>query len=124
MTTPITTTEACALALDRQDPLARFRDRFHLLPDTIYMDGNSLGLLSRDAEASLLGTLEAWKTQGVAGWFGGDEPWLDSGPAIGALAAEMMGAAPDQVVNSATVTTNIHTLLALSLIHISEPTRH
>ena len=109
---PIVPTEACARELDRTDALAPFRDRFYLLPDTIYMDGNSLGLLSRDAEASLLATLAAWKTRGVAGWFSGDEPWLDSGQAIGALSAAMMGAAPDQVIHSATVTTNIHTLLA------------
>ena len=52
MTRPIDPTEACALALDRDDPLSAFRGRFHLLPDTIYMDGNSLGLLSKDAEAA------------------------------------------------------------------------
>jgi kynureninase len=112
VTTPIQPTEACALALDREDPLASFRDRFHLLPDTIYMDGNSLGLLSRDAEATLLQTLEVWKTRGVAGWFEGDHPWLDSAEEIGTLAASMMGAAPDQVIHSATVTVNIHALLA------------
>ena len=112
MTTPIKPTEARALALDREDPLAGFRDRFHLIPDTIYMDGNSLGLLSRDAETSLLETLEVWKTRGVAGWFEGDHPWLDSAEEIGALAAGMMGAAPDQVIHSATVTVNIHALLA------------
>jgi len=109
---PIEPTEACALALDQEDSLAGFRDRFHLIPDTIYMDGNSLGLLSRDAEASLLETLEVWKTRGVAGWFEGDHPWLDSAEQIGAMAAGMMGAVPDQVIHSATVTVNIHALMA------------
>ena len=112
MTLPIEPTEACALALDAADPLARFRDRFYLLPDTIYMDGNSLGLLSKDAEASLLATLETWKTRGVNGWFEGEHPWLDSAADIGALSADMMGAASDQVVHSATVTVNIHALVA------------
>src|SRR5688500_16380022 len=37
---------AHAEALDRQDPLASFRERFYVQPGTIYMDGNSLGLLS------------------------------------------------------------------------------
>ena len=46
--------EAGALALDAADPLAHFRERFHLLPGRIYLDGNSLGLLSRDAEAETL----------------------------------------------------------------------
>jgi kynureninase len=112
MTPNIEPTEACALALDRDDSLARFRDRFYLLPNTIYLDGNSLGLLSKDAEASLLDTLAAWKTRAVGGWFAGDHPWLDTAEEIGSLSAGMMGAAPDQVVHSATTTINIHALIA------------
>lgn len=105
-------TESCARALDEADPLARFRDRFYLLPNTIYMDGNSLGLLSRDAEKSLLETLETWKTKAVGGWFEGTSPWLDCAEEVGALAAGMVGSAPDQVIHSATTTVNIHALVA------------
>jgi kynureninase len=43
-----------ALRLDAEDPLASYKDRFYHLPGKIYMDGNSLGLVSKDAEASLL----------------------------------------------------------------------
>ncbi|MBA3337379.1 MAG: hypothetical protein H0T49_07420, partial [Chloroflexia bacterium] len=53
-------TGADALARDAADPLASFRDRFYLQPETIYLDGNSLGLLSRDAEAAVLAALEEW----------------------------------------------------------------
>jgi len=105
-------TESCALALDREDPLAVYRERFYLLPNKIYMDGNSLGLLSKDAEATLLKTLEVWKTHGVGGWFHDDSPWIDNGMAIGALSAGIMGAESDQVVHSATTTINIHALLS------------
>jgi len=111
MTYPLAPTLDAARERDATDPLLRFRERFYLLPDTIYMDGNSLGLLSRDAESSLLETLEVWKRRGVAGWFEGDAPWLDSAEDVGDLAAEMMGAAPDQVIHSSTVTTNIHALV-------------
>lgn len=31
-----------AMALDKEDPLSCFRQRFYLLPGKIYMDGNSL----------------------------------------------------------------------------------
>ncbi|MBN2169708.1 MAG: kynureninase [Candidatus Krumholzibacteriota bacterium] len=112
MTIPIEPTEACAFALDRADPLAPFRDRFYLPPGTIYLDGNSLGPLSRDAEAALLQTLEDWKGRAIAGWFEGPRPWLGRAREIGALAAGMMGAAPDEVVHSATTTVNIHALAA------------
>ena len=37
------------------------RDRFYIQPNEIYMDGNSLGLASKDAESSLLNALEDWK---------------------------------------------------------------
>ena len=36
--------------MDREDKLAAFRDRFYLREGIIYMDGNSLGLCSKDAE--------------------------------------------------------------------------
>jgi hypothetical protein len=51
-------TEADAHALDAADPLGRFRERFFIPPGTIQLDGNSLGLLSRDAEAAVLDALE------------------------------------------------------------------
>ena len=44
-----------AQQLDASDSLAPFRDRFYPLPDQrIYMDGNSLGLMSVDSEAAVL----------------------------------------------------------------------
>ncbi len=63
-----------ALRMDAEDPLASFKDRFYHLPGIIYMDGNSLGLLSRDAEASLMALIEEWKTMGIGGWVGARIP--------------------------------------------------
>ena len=48
---------AYAEELDRGDPLAGFRERFYVQPGQLYFDGNSLGLLSRDAEAAVLRVL-------------------------------------------------------------------
>src|SRR4030042_469136 len=42
--------EDYAFRLDAEDPLAGYRDRFYLPRDSIYMDGNSLGLMSVDPE--------------------------------------------------------------------------
>lgn len=104
--------ESNALQRDARDPLRDFRGRFHLPPGTIYMDGNSLGLLSRQAEAGLMATLDQWRTQGVKGWFEGESPWFHRAEHVGALASGMMGAEPLAVVHSATVTVNIHALVA------------
>lgn len=109
---PDLTTEAHALALDAADPLAPFRDRFYLPPDTIYLDGNSLGLLSRDAEAATLAALEAWKTLGVGGWLEADPPWFTIGETLGELMAPLIGAGPDEVVITGTTTVNLHALVA------------
>jgi kynureninase len=62
------TIEAHARDLDAGDSLAAFRDCFYLQPDTIYLYGNSLRLLSKYAEAALLAALGDWKRLGIAGW--------------------------------------------------------
>lgn len=98
--------------LDRQDPLARFRDRFYLQPGVIYLDGNSLGLASRDAEASLLLVVADWKEQAVEGWTGGERPWFYLAERLGAMQAELVGASPEEVLVTGTTTTNLHTLAA------------
>src|SRR3712207_1381557 len=112
ITATIDTSEAEALALDAADSLAHFRERFYLLPGRIYLDGNSLGLLSRDAEAETLRALEQWKTLGIDGWLNADPPWFTLGEELGALVAPLVGAEPDAVVVTGTTTVNQHALTA------------
>ena len=47
------TSEECARKLDDEDPIRPLRRRFYVPEGTIYVDGNSLGLLSKDAERSI-----------------------------------------------------------------------
>lgn len=103
---------AFAQQLDSQDPLARFADRFYRKPGTIYLDGNSLGLLSKDAEASLLNVVDQWKTLGIDGWLGADPPWFYLGEELGKLSANLVGADPDEVVAAGSTTVNLHALVA------------
>jgi kynureninase len=98
--------------LDRADPLARFKGRFYVQPGTLYFDGNSLGLLSRDAEAATLRVLEEWKTLGIGGWLDAPKPWYYLGESLGALTAPLIGAEPDEVVVTGTTTVNLHALVA------------
>jgi kynureninase len=98
--------------MDAQDPLASFRARFYLPPTTLYFDGNSLGLLSRDAEQSVLEALHAWRDLGIDGWTGAERPWFSLGEQLGAAQAELVGALPHEVVVTGGITINLHALLA------------
>ena len=53
--------------LDARDPLRRWREDFQTPAGAIYLDGNSLGLLSRRAEAALARVVEQWRTFGIDG---------------------------------------------------------
>ncbi len=97
---------------DRADPLARFRERFYTQPDRIYLDGNSLGLASRDAEAAVLAALDDWKRFGIDGWLGGERPWFYLAEELGALEAELVGASPDELVVTGSTTVNLHSLVS------------
>jgi len=100
-----------ARRLDRADSLRAFRRRFAVRPGTIYFDGNSLGLLSRDSEASLRRVLKSWKTLGIRGWLEADPAWFYLAERLGARCAPLVGAEPDEVVLSGTTTVNIHALV-------------
>lgn len=100
-----------ARRLDREDPLRRFRGRFFNRPGTIYLDGNSLGLLSRDAETSVRRITDSWKTLGIRGWLEADPPWFYLAERLGARCAPLVGAGPGEVILSGTTTVNIHALV-------------
>ncbi|HDT12834.1 MAG TPA: kynureninase [Candidatus Aminicenantes bacterium] len=100
-----------ARRLDRADPLKRFRRRFAVPRGTIYLDGNSLGLLSRDAERSLVKALRSWRVLAIRGWLEADPPWFTLAESLGARCAPLVGAESDEVVLSGTTTVNIHALV-------------
>ena len=98
--------------LDAADSLAGFRDRFYTRPDRIYLDGNSLGLLSRDAEAAVMSVLASWRAEGVEGWTRAEPAWFTIAEDLGAQMAVLVGAEPDEVVVTNSTTVNLHQLLA------------
>jgi kynureninase len=106
------TGEGFALGLDISDPLSGYRERFYIPPDTIYMDGNSLGLLSKNAERSIHRVVHEWKEKGITGWLDGEIPWFYLAELLGEMAAPLVGADPVEVVATATTTFNIHTLVS------------
>ncbi len=104
--------EELALRLDSEDPLAEYRNRFFIPEESVYFDGNSLGLLSKEAEEDLLRVLTEWKTMGIRGWFDIEKPWFHYGERLGALVAPLVGAESDEVVATGTTTINLHSLVS------------
>jgi kynureninase len=105
-------TEDFARQCDTQDTLARFREEFTLRPGQIYLDGNSLGLLSVRAEKSLLRVLEDWKNLGIEGWMHGEPDWFTFAEQLGQRTAPLIGAKPEEVIVTNSTTVNLHQLLA------------
>jgi kynureninase len=103
---------ARARELDAADPLAALRESFHIPEGILYLDGNSLGLLSRESESSLLRALDEWKRLGVRGWFSAEPPWIEWGERLGDRVAPLVGAAPGEVVVTGSTTVNLHHLVA------------
>jgi len=109
MTTP---SRKLARELDAADSLGRFREQFYIPEGKIYLDGNSLGLLSRGAERTLLSVLDKWRSGGIGGWLEGDSPWFTMAETLAARVAKLVGAQPDEVAIANSMTVNLHQLLA------------
>lgn len=105
------TDEQTARRLDSQDSLSRFRPLFCVPDGEIYVDGNSLGLLSKPAEEKVLQELNEWKTLGIRGWLEAEQPWFYLAEKLGAECSKLVGAKPEEVVATGTTTVNIHSLV-------------
>jgi kynureninase len=99
---------------DETDPLASFRDRFEV-PDSHYMDGNSLGPISEEAEATLQRAIRQWRELGIRAWTEAEPPWFWYGEDLGDLIAPLVGAREEEVVVCNSTTVNIHTLIGTML---------
>ena len=107
-------TRAAAAALDAADPLAGFRARFTGTDDDgpgrlLYLDGNSLGRLPRETPAALARVVERQWGEGLVGSW---EDWIGEATRLGdALAADVLGAGPGEVLVSDSTSVNLYKLL-------------
>jgi kynureninase len=106
--------EYTAQALDRADPLARFRDAFDLPEGVIYLDGNSLGALPRaTADRVARVVREEWGRDLITSWVG--HGWIDLQQRVGDKIGRLVGAAPGQVNAADSTSVNVFKLLAAAL---------
>ena len=110
---------AFAEQLDRDDPLAWCAERF-AVPDEIYLDGNSLGPLSADAERALDDIIDEWRELAIRGWTDAEPPWFRYGERLGDRLAPLVGARESEVVVANSTTINIHTLIGTFLDGIGD----
>lgn len=104
-------TREYAIGLDAGNELS-YREEFYIKEDGIYLDGNSLGLLSKRAEKSLLDLLDSWKHHAIDGWTEGDNPWFYLSEKLGKELAPIVGAHPEEVIVSGSTTVNLHQLVS------------
>jgi kynureninase len=116
----MTTREECQ-GLDLEDSLAPLRNEFLLNYDEIYLDGNSLGPLSRSASMRVNEVLETeWSKQLVRGW--NDAGWMAMPTRLGDRIAPLIGARQGEVVVADTLTIALAKLIAGALA--LRPDRH
>ena len=111
--------EDCA-TLDRADPLAGLRERFHVPGDTIYLDGNSLGPLPRITAQHIAVTIEEeWGERLIRSW--NEAHWFSLPERLGDRLGALIGAAPGQAVVCDTTSINIYKALRAAMA--MRPTR-
>jgi kynureninase len=102
-----------AAQLDRDDPLARWRDEFVIPdPDLAYLDGNSLGMPPKRAIDEVTRVMtEEWAGGLIGSW----DHWLDLPMTVGDELAPLLGAPAGTVVIHDSVTVDLHQLVHVAL---------
>lgn len=108
------TTRAALEQLDRDDPLAPFRDRFALPPGVVYLDGNSLGPLPRATPGRVTEVMtREWGEGLIRSW--NDAGWIDLAARVADGIARLVGAPPGSVAVADSTSVNLFKLLGAAL---------
>lgn len=102
--------------LDKNDPLRRFRDEFHIPKhtdgsDVLYFTGNSLGLQPKRTREYIEQELDDWARLGVEGHLHARHPWLPYHEFVTEQMARVVGAKPIETVVMNSLTVNLHLLM-------------
>ncbi len=104
-----------ARELDKKDPLTSYRDEFYIPimhgAESIYFNGNSLGLQPISAQEYVLSEMENWANYGVEAHFHGKNPWVNYHDAFPKKLSPILGALAEEIVVMNQLTINLHLLL-------------
>jgi len=99
---------------DANDPLANYRDLFHLPEGIIYLDGNSLGAMVKTAPQRLdVAMRQEWASDLIVSW--NKAGWWQLPQKLGGKIAPLVGAGPDSVVVTDSTSINIYKALHAAL---------
>jgi kynureninase len=100
--------------MDAADPLARSRDAFALPDGIVYLDGNSLGALPRQAEQRVRAVMtQQWGQDLIKSWNVHD--WIGAPARIGAKIARLIGAKHSEVLVADSTSLNVFKALHAAL---------
>lgn len=104
-----------AMELDATDPLAGYRERFHVPEGVIYLDGNSLGCLPRATPEAMSRAVEQeWGEGLIRSW--NDAGWFEMGARVGAKIAPLVGAQSHEVIACDSTSVNLFKLISAALM--------
>ena len=114
------TREDC-VRLDATDPLAGCRAQFELPDGVIYLDGNSLGPITRSARRLINQRLGEWQQDLIASWRRHD--WLEYPAKLGAMLAPVLGAQANEITVVDSTSINLFKLAAAVVAQGNESVR-
>jgi kynureninase len=110
----MTITPQTCLEMDAADPLAQSRDAFVLPAGIVYLDGNSLGALPRQAEERVRAVMtRQWGQDLIKSWNVHD--WIGAPARLGGKIARLIGAKPNEVVVADSTSLNVFKALHAAL---------
>jgi kynureninase len=120
----MTTTLQDCQALDAADPLRGLRAQFNIPAGTIYLDGNSLGVMPASAPARVAEVVtQEWGTDLIQSW--NKHGWFQMPGQVGDKIARLIGAGPGEVVATDSTSVNLFKVLsaALNMVQADAPQR-
>lgn len=104
-----------AQQLDKEDPLAQYRNEFTFPKvngkEVVYFVGNSLGLQPKSAKKYVDEVMTDWANLAVEGHFYAEKPWWDYQERFAEPLSKIVGAKPSEVAVMNTLTVNLHLLM-------------
>ncbi|MDC8773958.1 kynureninase [Roseateles albus] len=109
----MTTRQDCDV-LDQEDPLRELKQQFDLPAGTIYLDGNSLGVLPRETLGRVQQVIQKeWGQDLIKSW--NTAGWIDLPGRIGDKIARLVGAAPGELIVADSTSLNLYKALSAAL---------